>query len=65
MQKKPNVIAVPERQTFSVVDAGTFLGLSRNSAYQAVKRGQIPSISIGGKLLVPKKRLNQLLDGVK
>lgn len=45
----------------SVRDAGRLLGLSKNSAYQACKRGQIPSIRCGGRILVPVAKLEQLL----
>ena len=42
------------RPTLSVPDAGSvFYGLSRNSAYDAAKRGDIPTIRIGRKIVVP------------
>jgi excisionase family DNA binding protein len=51
-----------ERMTFSVEEAGERLGLGRNSVYEAVKRGDIPSIRIGGRILVPRQALERLLD---
>ena len=39
--------------TISVPEAGRLLGLSRASAYAAAKRGEIPTIPIGRRLLVP------------
>lgn len=45
----------------SVAEAGRRLGLSRPSAYLAAKRGQIPTIKIGRRLLVPKAALEKLL----
>lgn len=39
------------------------LKLSRNAAYVAAKRGQIPSIRIGGAIRVPVDALRRLLDG--
>jgi hypothetical protein len=47
----------------SVEQAGHFLGLSRNGAYAAAARGDIPTIRIGRKLLVPKHRLLAILEG--
>jgi excisionase family DNA binding protein len=52
-----------ERQVYSVTEAGRVLGLSKNSAYEAVRKGQIPSIRIGGKLIVPKLALDRMLAG--
>ena len=46
---------------FSVAEAGKRLGLSRPSAYLAAKRGEIPTIKIGRRLLVPKSALEKLL----
>jgi hypothetical protein len=38
------------RPTISVPDAGKlFFGLARNAAYEAAKRGDIPTVKIGGK----------------
>ena len=39
------------------------LGIGRSLAYQAAARGQIPTIRVGRKLLVPLARLDQLLSG--
>lgn len=49
--------------TLSVEEAGRVLGLSRNGAYRAVNRGEIPVVRIGRKLRVPTHRLVELLDG--
>lgn len=43
-----------ERPTVSVPQAGAvFYGLSRNGSYEAAKRGDIPTIKIGRKIVVP------------
>jgi excisionase family DNA binding protein len=49
--------------TMSVPDAGKMLGICRNASYEAVKRGEIPVIKIGKRLLVPTAALNRLLQG--
>ncbi len=50
-----------DRSTLSVEEAGDVLGLSRASSYGAVSRGEIPTIRIGRRLLVPTARLRTLL----
>jgi excisionase family DNA binding protein len=51
----------PERRTVTVPEAADLLGISRNSAYDAVKAGQIPAMKIGKRLLVPKAALDRML----
>jgi excisionase family DNA binding protein len=53
--------ATAERKTYDVEEAGRLLGLGRNTAYQAVKVGTIPSIKIGRRLLVPKAAIDRML----
>ena len=47
--------------TISVEEAGELLGISRRSAYRAAARGQLPTLRIGRRLLVPTQRLLDLL----
>jgi excisionase family DNA binding protein len=49
--------------TVSVPEAGRRLGISRGSAYRAARDGSLPSIRVGGRVLVPKRALDRLLDG--
>lgn len=53
----------PECKTVDVETAGKMLGISRNSAYAAARRGDLPTIKIGGRYLVPKVALDRLLEG--
>jgi excisionase family DNA binding protein len=53
----------PERETYSVEEAGAVVGIGRSAAYQAVKSGELPSVKIGKRLLVPKRALERLLEG--
>lgn len=50
-----------ERQTVSVTEAGRLLGIGRVSAYQAVQRGELPSIRLGRRIVVPRAALDRLL----
>lgn len=49
------------RATYSVVEAARILGISRGSAYEAARRGQLPTIRIQRRVLVPKAQLDELL----
>lgn len=49
--------------THTIDETATILGISRNKAYEAAKRGEIPVIRIGKRLLVPKAALEKLLGG--
>jgi excisionase family DNA binding protein len=49
------------RQTLTVEETARILRISRNSAYEAVRTGEIPTIRIGKRVLVPIGGLEQLL----
>lgn len=48
--------------TLTVEEAGEQLGISRALAYEAVRRGEIPSIKIGRRILIPKAALHRMLE---
>jgi hypothetical protein len=51
--------------TLTVPEAGrAYFNLSRNAAYAAAKRGEIPTIKIGKLLRVPVRTLEQKLNAV-
>jgi excisionase family DNA binding protein len=50
-----------ETPTVSVEQAGEWLGLGRSSAYEAARRGEIPTLRFGRSLRVPTARLRVLL----
>lgn len=47
--------------TYTIAQAAQRLGVSRNHAYGAARRGEIPIIRVGKRLLVPKARLDAML----
>jgi excisionase family DNA binding protein len=49
--------------TLTVAEAAEVLGISRSAAYEALRRGQIPSIRLGRRILVPVFALSQRLCG--
>jgi excisionase family DNA binding protein len=52
-----------ERKTMSIEEAARLLGIGRNSAYDAAARGDIPTIRIGKRILVPRAAFERLLSG--
>lgn len=49
------------RLVYTVPEAGQLLGLGRNAAYEAAKRGDIPTIRMGRLLRVPKGPFHKLV----
>lgn len=52
-----------DRQTYDVEEAARLLGIGRNQAYAAVRRGDIPCIKVGRRMVIPKASLDRLLAG--
>ncbi len=50
------------RETFTIEEAAEVLGVGRNTAYEAARRGEIPSIRLGRRILVPKAALERMLE---
>lgn len=50
------------RAAMSVEEAAQELGICRNAAYAAVKEGQIPSIRIGRRLIIPRAAFERMLQ---
>ena len=58
-------MATNEDLVLSVEAAAKALHISRNLAYEAVRRGEIPSIRVGKRYLIPRRALERLLEGEK
>jgi len=52
-----------DKLTLTVDETAKILGVGRNSAYEAIARGEIPVVKVGKRLLVPKVALEKLLNG--
>ena len=62
MQDQEN-ISKTKRATLDLwPDTGQILGLGRNATYDAAGRGEIPTIRIGRRLLVPRAALERMLS---
>ena len=56
---------IEKRLCFTVPEAAERLGISRNFAYELVKRGELPSIKFGKRKLIPKIALDKKLEEAK
>ena len=52
-----------DQMVYTVDEARRKLRLSRGLMYEAIHAGQIPSIRIGRRILVPRAALERLLEG--
>jgi excisionase family DNA binding protein len=50
-----------KRLTMTIPEAAEKLGIGRNQGYEAARSGQIPTIKIGKRLLVPETALENKL----
>jgi excisionase family DNA binding protein len=52
-----------EPLTYTMPEVTKLLGIGLNQGYEAVRRGELPSIRIGRRILVPRERLLDMLNG--
>lgn len=52
-----------KRRTYTVIEVAEILGIGRNTAYESCRNGEIPSIRIGGRVLVPCTVIDEILSG--
>lgn len=50
---------------YTVVEVAKLLKLSRGSAYESVRSGDIPAMKIGHRWVIPKRRFHAWLDGTQ
>ena len=55
-------MGIDNRLCITVPEAAEKLGISRNFAYELVKRGQLPVIRFGKRLLIPRVALEKMLE---
>ena len=56
-----DIMKVLTEPTVDVVLAGRVLGVGRNSAYKALRAGEIPGFKVGGQYRVPTSKLREML----
>ena len=52
----------PSSAVLTVEEAGRLLGIGRGLAYEAARRGDIPTLRIGRRLVVPRAALDRILN---
>jgi excisionase family DNA binding protein len=52
-----------QRKTQTIEETAKELGIGRNLAYEAARRGEIPTIRIGKRILVPVDAWHRKLQG--
>jgi Helix-turn-helix domain len=60
------MVPTSEDGTVSVTEAHRLIGerqISRHAIYDAVKRGDIPSLRLGGRILIPREWHTRQLKG--
>jgi len=53
---------ITNSRTMTVTETAAFLGISRTTAYECVRSGSIPSLRLGGRILVPTQAVESLLS---
>ena len=61
-QPRTEGTSMPTKITYTVTEAAELLGISRSSAYECVRRGEIPSLTLGRRVVIPRRAFEALLD---
>ncbi|MCX4322345.1 MAG: helix-turn-helix domain-containing protein [Lachnospiraceae bacterium] len=51
-----------EKATFTVEETAKYLGIGRNLCYRMVREGNIPSVKLANRIIVPKVKLDEMLS---
>ena len=54
-----------ERKTYTVTEVAEILGISPASAYKGVHSGEIPALTFGGRIVIPRRAIDELLTRVE
>jgi len=49
--------------TLTIPQAAQLLGISVSKAYAAARCGQLPTVRVGSRVLISRRRLEELVDG--
>jgi excisionase family DNA binding protein len=50
------------RLTYTVPEVAELLGISRSSAYECVRRGAIPALTLGRRVVIAKATIDTMLN---
>ena len=68
MTRERDLITLAEARELAAISprqAGHLLGLGKNATYRAIQRGDISSLRLGAKIVIPTESLLRLLAGEK
>ena len=57
-----NMTSRGDQLAVSVDEAARLLGVSRDLAYDLVRRGELPAVRLGRRIVVPRRSLELLLE---
>ena len=52
-----------QRLTYTVAEVAEILGISRSTAHECIRRGEIPALTLGRRVVVSRAALSGLLAG--
>ena len=52
-----------DRLTYTVTETAALLGISRTTAYECVRRGEIPSLTFGRRVVISRVAVDRMLHG--
>jgi excisionase family DNA binding protein len=52
-----------ESLTLTIPETAQLLGISVSKTYEAARLGQLPTIKVGTRVLVSRRRLQEFIDG--
>jgi len=58
-------VATPTKQFFSIIEAAEYLNIGRSLMYRLIGSGEIKSIKIGHRRLIPIDALNEFIERAK
>ncbi len=52
-----------QRRTITVTETARLLGISRTCAYESVRRGELPAIHLGKRIVIGRAAIEAMLNG--
>ena len=65
MSRSNSTTPLPQRRTMTVEEAAALVGVGRSTLYQYVKRGDIPCVRLGRRIVIPVHVVEALLAGTE
>lgn len=63
-RKTPKLdVALADREAYNQKEAAAILGLGTRTIWTLTKRGELRSIKVGGRMLIPKSAIEEFLNG--